>query len=126
MIPQLQVSVGLCPGQGGYRRGALDVVGVHPRAAEAIAVVDETTSEVLGRSLLGTLAEHAALRDEDLFAAEPEVFQLAVFATSVGVFGVFRAGGAQFSVLIGHSLGEIAALVCSGGLSVAEGARILC
>jgi acyl transferase domain-containing protein len=126
MVPELEVSVGLCPGQGGYRRGALDVVGTHPRAAEAVAVVDETTSEVLGRSLLATLAEHAALRDEDLFAAEPEVFQLAVFATSVGVFEVFRTGGAQFSVLIGHSLGEIAALACSGGLSVAEGARILC
>jgi acyl transferase domain-containing protein len=126
MVREFEVSVGLCPGQGGYRRGALDAVCTRPRAAEAVAVVDDTASEVLGRSLLATLAEHAALRDEELFAAEPELVQLAVFATSVGVFEVFRADGARVSVLVGHSLGEIAALVCSGGLSVAEGTRILC
>jgi len=126
MVNEFEVSVGLCPGQGGYRQGALDAVRICPRAAEAVAVIDETTSEVLGRSLLATLAEHAALRDEELFAAEPELVQLAIFATSVGVFEVFQADGAGVSVLIGHSLGEIAALVCSGALSVAEGARILC
>lgn len=126
MVHEFEISVGLCPGQGGYRRGALDAVCACQRAAEAVAVIDETATEILGRSLLAALAERAALRDEELFASEPELFQVAVFATSVGVFEAFRAGGARISVLMGHSLGEIAALVCSGGLSVIEGTYILC
>ncbi|MEO3790199.1 acyltransferase domain-containing protein [Nonomuraea sp. B10E15] len=58
--------------------------------------------------------------------AAPDVLQLAVFATSVAAFRALSGQGARFSVLVGHSLGEIAALVAGGALDVAEGAEILC
>ncbi|MFI6735046.1 acyltransferase domain-containing protein [Nonomuraea sp. NPDC050451] len=73
----------------------------------------------LGRAFSGESAER--LLDE-----APDVLQLAVFATSTAAFRALADEGARFSVLVGHSLGEIAALVAGGALDVAEGAEILC
>jgi acyl transferase domain-containing protein len=126
MVPQLEISVGLFPGQGGYRSGVLDILNASGEAADAIATIDEISSEMLGRPLVRTLSGYVSSRDEELFAAEPELVQLGVFATSVATFEIFRSRGARVSLLVGHSLGEIAALVCSGALSAGDGARILC
>ncbi|MFF4616169.1 acyltransferase domain-containing protein [Nonomuraea jabiensis] len=73
----------------------------------------------LGRAFSGESAER--LLDE-----APDVLQLAVFATSTAAFQALADEGARFSVLVGHSLGEIGALVAGGALDVAEGAEILC
>jgi acyl transferase domain-containing protein/acyl carrier protein len=124
-VQAFELSVGLCPGQGGYRQGVLATLARHQPAAEALAAVDEASLEVLGRPLLATLAGHASRSDDELFEAEPELVQLAVFAASVGLGAVLRDAGVRVSVLIGHSLGELAALVCGGGLTVTDGARIL-
>lgn len=126
MVPQLEISVGLFPGQGGYRSGVLDILNASGEAAEAIATIDEISSEMLGRPVVRTLSGYVSSRDEELFAAEPELVQLGVFAASVATFEIFRSRGARVSLLVGHSLGEIAALVCSGALSAGDGARILC
>ncbi|MGB3439101.1 MAG: acyltransferase domain-containing protein [Actinophytocola sp.] len=119
------MSVGLFPGQGSYRIGCLDGLLTDPDARHAIEAVDDIAAEQLGRGLIKSLVDNAALGDDGLADAEPELVQVAAFAASVAVFEVLRAKGATLSVLVGHSLGEIAALVAAGALTLEEGTRIL-
>jgi len=125
-MAELEMSVGLFPGQGSYRVGSLDGLLADPDARRAIEAVDDVVVESLGRGLIKPLVDNAALGDDGLADVEPELTQVAAFALSVAVFEVLRARGATLSVLVGHSLGEIAALVAGGGLTVDEGTRVLC
>ncbi|WP_433281455.1 type I polyketide synthase [Micromonospora sp. CA-244673] len=52
--------------------------------------------------------------------------QTMIFATQVGLAAVWRAYGVTPAAVIGHSVGEIAAAVACGGLSLADGARLSC
>jgi acyl transferase domain-containing protein len=122
----MEVAVGLFPGQGGYRAGCLDGLLTEREARNALEHIDDITREMLGRSLLDKFSGTGSHGSDDLFAADPEMLQIAIFAVSVALFETLRARGAQLAVLLGHSLGEIAALVCSGALTLAEGTRILC
>ena len=125
-MAELEMSVGLLPGQGSYRIGCLESLLADPDARRVVEAVDTVVTENLGRGLVKPLMDNAALGDDGLSDAEPELVQVAAFATSVAVFEVLRAQGATLSVLIGHSLGELAALVAAGALTLDEGTRILC
>lgn len=52
--------------------------------------------------------------------------QVLTYAMQIGLAAVLKAKGAQPSAVIGHSLGEIAASVVAGALTVAEGAVVVC
>ena len=103
-----------------------------------------------GSQSLGMLAEladaHPVIRDSfdeasqgagvDLWALSQdgpeeqlnrtEFTQPALLAAGVAVWRAWQAqGGAQPAVLAGHSLGEYAALVAAGALSLADGARMV-
>ncbi|MFD2768338.1 type I polyketide synthase [Micromonospora eburnea] len=54
-----------------------------------------------------------------------DVAQPALFAMSVGVAEVWRSHGVVPDAVVGHSNGEIAAACIAGGLSLADGARIV-
>jgi [acyl-carrier-protein] S-malonyltransferase len=55
-----------------------------------------------------------------------EYTQPALLAAGVAVWRLWQSrGGAQPSVLAGHSLGEYAALVAAGALSLSDGARLV-
>lgn len=51
--------------------------------------------------------------------------QPALFALEVGVASLWRALGVEPAVLIGHSVGEIAAACFAGALSIEDGARLV-
>ncbi|HWM04599.1 MAG TPA: acyltransferase domain-containing protein [Actinophytocola sp.] len=125
-MPDMELSVGLFPGQGGYQGGCLDGLLTDPDARRVLENVDEVTLEALGRPLLKTLRDNGSLNDDELFDAEPELVQVAAFAVSVALFEIFRARGVAPSILLGHSFGEISALVCAGALTIDEGTRIIC
>lgn len=103
-----------------------------------------------GSQSLGMLAELAAVRPEiraafdeasrgadvDLWAIsqqgpedqlnQTEFTQPALLAAGVAVWRAWRAaGGAMPAHLAGHSLGEYAALVAAGALSLADGAKLV-
>ncbi|MEV4526469.1 acyltransferase domain-containing protein [Streptosporangium sp. NPDC049304] len=82
----------------------------------------------MARGMLGKGLDRAFSGDslEQLLNEAPDVLQLAVFAASTAAHRALTEEGARFSVLVGHSLGEIAALVAGGALNIAEGAEILC
>lgn len=125
-MADMELSVGLFPGQGSYRAGCLSGLLADPDARRVLESVDDIVGEALSRGLLRSLVDNDALGDDELADAEPEMVQVAAFAVSVAVFEVLRVRGATPSVLVGHSLGEIAALVAAGALTLDEGTRVLC
>ncbi|MGB3441185.1 MAG: SDR family NAD(P)-dependent oxidoreductase, partial [Actinophytocola sp.] len=54
-----------------------------------------------------------------------DVLQPALWAVHVALAALWRSAGVTPSAVVGHSQGEIAAAVASGGLSVEDGARII-
>jgi [acyl-carrier-protein] S-malonyltransferase len=100
------------PGQGSMEAGmGRDVAVAVP---EAMAVYDE-----------GTLASGMDLKDlcferpvEDL--VDTEVQQPALVATSLAFDAALRARGIRPDVVVGHSVGEFAALGSAGNLSVKD------
>ncbi len=89
------------PGMSGWLAARFEV---------ARAVFDEVT-QVLG---------------EDVLSSErDELGQVSLFANQVAWTEVWRALGVVPDVVIGHSAGEYAALYAAGGLSLADGVRLL-
>jgi 6-methylsalicylic acid synthase len=98
----------------------------------------------MGRELLNSEPHFASVIDalEPIFAAEigfsprqvleedaldaVDRIQTMIFAMHVGLAEVWRHYGATPAAVIGHSVGEIAAAVVSGALSLADGARLSC
>lgn len=106
------------PGQGSQMVGMLaDLAAAHPQVREAF---DEAGQ---GAAVdLWTLAQEGP--DEQL--NRTEFTQPALLAAGVGVWRAWRAcGGAEPSVLAGHSLGEYAALVAAGTLALGDAARLV-
>ncbi|WP_321812721.1 acyltransferase domain-containing protein [Burkholderia sp. BCC1985] len=116
----------LFPGQGAFYAGALRQLGrEHSSVRLTLDLLDAVASERLGRPLTGALWRDDAGLDVWLHEA-PDLLQLGIYGASVGMFGVLRERGVTPDVLIGHSFGEIAALVCGGMYSIEQGARIVC
>ena len=116
----------LFPGQGAYRPGALQA------AAREFPVVDETVKDIdsvclarFGRSVRDLLLDRSAPSLDALLAADPDMLQMAIYAASVCAYRMLESRGCRPSLLVGHSLGEIAALVCAGAFSVRQGAEIV-
>jgi 6-methylsalicylic acid synthase len=55
-----------------------------------------------------------------------DVIQPLIFAVQAGLSAVWRSQGLRPDAVIGHSVGEIAAVVAAGVLSPEEGARLVC
>ncbi|MFC6082861.1 type I polyketide synthase [Sphaerisporangium aureirubrum] len=98
----------------------------------------------MGRELLATEPEFASLVDEvePIFLAEigfsPRKIlaegdldgidreQTMIFVMQLGLARLWNAHGVTPKAVIGHSVGEIAAAVTAGAMSVADGARLIC
>ncbi|WXA85007.1 phosphopantetheine-binding protein [Pendulispora rubella] len=95
------------------------------RLEDALATIDSVAAEFghpgVGRALFDAEAPKAA----ELARTDPFALQLTVFAAAVGSF-YRRHDAERDSVLVGHSLGELAALTVAGGFDVADGARLVC
>jgi [acyl-carrier-protein] S-malonyltransferase len=56
----------------------------------------------------------------------PEHLWLSFYATSLVLARILSATGVRADVCLGHSSGEVTALVAAGALNVSDGARLLC
>jgi len=99
----------LFPGQGSQFAGMADPWAGHPAGR---AVLDEA-SGVLRRDVV------QGAHDEDALATT-EFVQPALLACDVAAFRVLEADGVEVGAAAGHSLGEFAALVAGGVLSLAD------
>ncbi len=106
------------PGQGSQSLGMLsELAAAHPS-------VEQTFAEAsIGCGVdLWSLAQQGP---EDRLN-QTEFTQPALLAASVAVWRLWKAkGGAQPSQFAGHSLGEYAALVAAGAISLADGAKLV-
>lgn len=106
------------PGQGSQ------AVGMLAELAEQFPVVQETfaeASEVLGYDLWALVQNGPA---EDL--NQTNRTQPALLTASVAIWRVWQQeGGAQPSVMAGHSLGEYSALVCAGVIDFKQAVKLV-
>lgn len=114
------------PGQGAFFAGALRRARfTFLDIEDVVGIVEAVAHRRFGRSLV------VAMWDErndatHFMKTDPELLQLAIFAVSVAAHQILRGRGAEPSVLMGHSFGEIAALTCAGVISIEQGAEIVC
>lgn len=117
----------LFPGTGSA--GVPDLPGLAatgPAAARAVTDVLDDVQEGLPRTGWPSLRSILLVDPAGYRAAArtPGVAQLASYAASVAVDRALRAHGVHPGFAVGQSFGEIAALVCAGAFSIADGARM--
>jgi [acyl-carrier-protein] S-malonyltransferase len=102
------------PGQGSQSAGMADPWTSHPAGA---AVLEEA-SEAMGRDLV------AGCHNRELLATTAFV-QPALLACDVAAFRVLEAQDLPFVGVAGHSLGEFAALVAAGAMTLPEALELV-
>src|SRR3954471_14179914 len=116
----------LFPGEGAFDGELLRAAHRdHPEVAQVFTAVDRVAEELFGRPLSPVVFGPHPVDIADLLHDDPWVSQLAIYGSDVAAHLVLAAQGLRPDVLMGHSLGEIAALVASGAYSVEDGARIV-
>lgn len=90
------------------------------RLIPSAETVYECAADILGFDLKALCFEGTA---EQL--AETRISQPAIFATSLVALEAAKSKGLAFDAVAGHSLGEYAAMVASGMLSMADGFRAI-
>jgi [acyl-carrier-protein] S-malonyltransferase len=105
------------PGQGSQSVGMLDAWGGHPAVAQALQEASDALGEDLARLIREGPKEVLGLTTNT---------QPVMLVAGVAAYRAWRAeGGAEPSVLAGHSLGEYSALVASGALTLAQAAPLV-
>jgi [acyl-carrier-protein] S-malonyltransferase len=105
------------PGQGSQSVGMLDAWGGHPAVKDALQEASDALGEDLAKLISGGSKEALALTTNT---------QPVMLVAGVAAYRAWRAeGGATPSVVAGHSLGEYAALVASGVLTLAQAAPLV-
>ncbi|WP_079142459.1 acyltransferase domain-containing protein [Streptomyces sp. LUP30] len=116
----------LFPGQGGFDGAALNAAGTkYQQVGETFEAVDAVAVETFGKSVSAVLFEGAPLTADDLVQQPGWVSQLAVYASDVAAWRILQENGLRPRILVGHSMGEIPALVAAGVFCVEDGARIV-
>ena len=91
----------------------------YPTVGETMTRIDATYERLTGHSLTSRISGEKAAE----YLEDPEVMQPAIFAASMALYGVMEEFGIKPEVLIGHSVGEYAALTASGVLSLEHGVK---
>jgi [acyl-carrier-protein] S-malonyltransferase len=105
------------PGQGSQSVGMLDGWGDHPAVKQALAEASDALGEDLGRLVKEGPKEALGLTTNT---------QPVMLVAGVAAYRAWLAeGGAAPAVVAGHSLGEYAALVASGVLTLADAAPLV-
>lgn len=113
----MEKTVFLFSGQGSqYPKMAEELIAASPKAAEVFTCA----SDVLGFDLKETCLNGTA---EEL--AKTQVSQPAIMATSLAALACVREKGIDALAVAGHSLGEYAAMVASGMLSMEDGFKLI-
>ncbi|HEX7891579.1 MAG TPA: ACP S-malonyltransferase [Ramlibacter sp.] len=105
------------PGQGSQSVGMLDAWGDHPAVAQTLEEASSALGEDLGRLIKECPKEALALTTNT---------QPVMLVAGVAAYRAWRAeGGAEPAAVAGHSLGEYAALVAAGALTLADAAPLV-
>ncbi|CAM5523795.1 hypothetical protein SPURM210S_00689 [Streptomyces purpurascens] len=118
------------PGQGSARRGmASGLYATHPAARTTLDRCEMLYAGEFGGSLLEPLLAAPGLSglvgpsvEDDIWPTETA--QAALFAHQAALADAWRAAGIRPGLLLGHSVGEYAALYAAGALTLEDGLRL--
>lgn len=107
-------------GYGAQRAGmAQRLLEEEPAFAEAIDDLDRLFAEEGGPDLW-------ALLEEGEKPDGPVVTMPVLFAVQIGLARMWRSYGVTPGAVIGHSMGEVAAAVVAGAITLEDGVRVIC
>ncbi|GAB2969133.1 SDR family NAD(P)-dependent oxidoreductase [Amycolatopsis acidiphila] len=110
------------PGQGSQWPGmGRDLLDSEPVFRDALRDCAAAIAEHTSWSLLDVLAG-----DESDALSNLDVVQPTLWAMQVSLAALWRSWGVEPDVVIGHSMGEVAAAHVAGALDLADAARIIC
>ncbi|WP_327364430.1 SDR family NAD(P)-dependent oxidoreductase [Streptomyces sp. NBC_01296] len=110
------------PGHGSQWAGmGRDLLATESAFAEAFDTCDRAVQAESGVSLRSLIEE-----DDESWLSRTEIVQPALWAVQVALSALWRAWGVEPDVVIGHSMGEIAAACVAGALSTADAAAVIC
>jgi polyketide synthase 5 len=107
-------------GQGSqWARMGAELLMTEPVFAATVAQIEPLVAEESGFSVT------AAMAAPEVVSGDARL-QPTVFAVQVGLAATLAAYGARPGAVIGYSMGEVAAAVVSGALSLEDGVRVVC
>ncbi|HZW03473.1 MAG TPA: acyltransferase domain-containing protein, partial [Anaerolineaceae bacterium] len=119
----------LFPGQGSqYANMFRDLAELEPVVAETYREADAVMTPILGRSLTSYIfadGDEEAIKQAEIALKNTTITQPAVLTANVAMMRLLGKFGFKPDMVIGHSLGEYAALVAAGVLSFAEALEVV-
>jgi polyketide synthase 12/myxalamid-type polyketide synthase MxaF len=112
--------VWICPGQGSQWLGMGRTLMKEPAFRSALTACDRAIAKIAGWSVLDELTSTVSR------LSEVDVVQPVLFAMQVALGALWRSWGIEPDVIVGHSMGEIAAAHLAGILDLEEAARVVC
>jgi malonyl CoA-acyl carrier protein transacylase len=114
----------LFPGQGSqYVNMLRGLHAIEPVVAETFREADEVMTPILGRSITSYIfvdGDEKTLAQAELSLRDTTIAQPAMLTVNVALLRLLAKFGYQPEIVLGHSLGEYAALVASGALTLPE------
>ena len=107
------------PGQGGQWHGMARGLMKHAAFRDALEECDAAIRKHRDWSVIDRLSSPEPI--EEIDAVQP-----CLFSVMVALAALWRSWGIEPQAVVGHSMGECAAAVVAGALSVEDGAAVLC
>lgn len=99
---------------------------VRPYLADIFSEIDEATLQRTGTVVSDLIRSVSGGTFDPSSMVGSKALSLTIYGASVATYRFLVDEVGEPSVLLGHGLGELAALVCAGSISVADGAGIIC